>query len=118
MRLLFNRIKRLLGLRDRLADESDWYPADRRAAQWYSWLILCGYLTSLTTLVLAGAPIAIHMFAGAIDRFTGTSNVSARALTDSAVFLALNVSQVATTTWLAMRARAERRRARLEHVIS
>jgi hypothetical protein len=117
-RLLFNRMKRLLGLRDRLADESDWYPADRRAAQWYSWLILCGYLTSLTTLVLAGAPIAIHMFAGAIDRFTGTSKVSAGALTDSAVFLGLNVSQVATTTWLAMRARAERRRARLEHVIS
>jgi hypothetical protein len=117
MRMLINRIKRLVGLRGRLADESDWHPADRRAAQWYSWLILCGYLTSLTTLVFAGAPIAIHMFAGAIDRFTGTRTVSAGALTDSAVFLALNVSQVATTTWLAARARAERRRARLEHVI-
>jgi hypothetical protein len=117
MRMLVNRIKRLVGLRGRLADESDWHPADLRAAQWYSWLILCGYLTSLATLVVAGAPIAIHMFAGALGRFTGTRTVSAAQLTDSAVFLGLNVSQVATTTWLAARARAERRKARLRHVI-
>jgi hypothetical protein len=118
MQLLFNRVKRLLGLNSRLADESDWHPRDRRVARWYSYLILCGYLTSLTTLALAGAPVAIHMFAGAIGRFAGAGHASAGALTDSAVFLGLNVSQVAATTWLAMRARAARRRARLEHVIS
>jgi hypothetical protein len=118
MQMLVNRIKRRVGLRSRLADESDWHPADRRAAQWYSWLILCGYLASLATLVLAGAPIAIQMFSGAIGRFTGGNSVSARQLTDSAVFLGLNATQIASTTWLAIRARAQRRKARLEHVIS
>jgi len=118
MAMLTNRIKRLLRLHGRLADDSDWHPADRRAARWYSWLIVCGYLTSLSTLVLAVAPVTIHMFAGALGRFSGVRTVSAGQLADSTGFVGFNAAQVALTIWLAIRTRAQRRMARLQHVIS
>jgi hypothetical protein len=118
VRMLANRVRRLLRVRNRVADESDWHPADRRAARWYSWLIVFGYLTSLSTLVFSVAPATIHMFAGALGRFGGGSTVSGGQLADSIGFVGFNVAQVVITIWLAMRARAQRRRARLQHVIA
>lgn len=116
VRMLANRIRRLLRIRNGMADESDWHPADRRAGRWYSWLIIFGYLTSLSTLVFAVAPATIHMVAGALDRFSGRA-VSGGQLADSIGFVGFNAAQVVITIWLAMRARAQRRKARLQHVI-
>lgn len=98
------------------AAEPDSHPADRRAAPWYAGLIVVGYTVSIGTFVLAVAPVVYQMFAGALGRFFGTGTTSWDGLLDSVVFVALNVSQVLVTIWLAVRERRQRRQARLHHV--
>lgn len=103
--------------RKQLVDEAEWHPVDRRAARWYSWLILGGYTVSIATFLLAALPVVYQMFAGALGRLFG-SGAGWDGLLDSFVFVALNVQQVALTIWLAARERRQRRQARLEHVIN
>jgi hypothetical protein len=115
-RMLRHRFSRLLGLGRQPTDE--WHPADRRAAQWYSWLIVVGYAVSAAMIILVAAPIAYWMFSGALGRLTGGSRASGLQLLDSAVFLALNFQQVALTAWLTIREQRLRRKAKFRHVIS
>jgi hypothetical protein len=117
-RMLRHRFSRLLGRGRQPADEPDWHPADRRAAQWYSWLIVVGYAVSLAMIILVAAPIAYWMFSGALGRFIGDSRASGLQLLDSAVFLALNFQQVALTAWLTIREQRLRRKAKFRHVIA
>ncbi len=118
-RLLRNRVNRLLGRRDRLVDESDWHPVDRRAARWYSWLIVVGYTVSIGTLALAGIPIMYQIGSGVLDRFSGGDGVSAQQQLDAIVFGGFVLAQVIVLGWLMIRDRARRRRERqLHHVIS
>jgi len=114
-RMLRHRFSRLLGRGRQPAD--DWHPADRRAAQWYSWLIVVGYAVSAAMIILVAVPIAYRMFSGALGRLTGDSRASGPELLDSAVFLALNFQQVALTVWLAIREQRLRRKAKFRHVI-
>ncbi|MCW2879399.1 MAG: hypothetical protein JWQ95_3499 [Sphaerisporangium sp.] len=116
-RLLRNRVNRLLGRRDRIIDESDWHPVDRRVARWYSWLIVGGYTLSLTTFVLAVAPIVYQMVIGVLGRFTDTGATWAQLL-DSAVFTGFILLQLIVLGWLAVRDRYRRRERRLHHVIA
>ncbi|WCD84191.1 hypothetical protein KPP03845_100511 [Streptomyces xanthophaeus] len=117
VRLLRNRFLRLRGRTDKLADESQWHPVDRRAAGWYSWLIVAGYTVSLGTFVLALAPVLVQMVSGAIDRFGAGQQSSWTELLDSSAFLFLTFAQIALTVWIAARERVRARRSRTHHVI-
>ncbi|TDC64068.1 hypothetical protein E1258_09160 [Micromonospora sp. KC207] len=114
-RLLRNRVLAAVGRRERMADETQWHPVDRRAAGWYSWLIVAGYTFSLALFVVAVAPAIYRMFAGAIGRFSGSTGAQ---LIDSMLFLGLNLSQILLTVWLAVRERRQRRAQEFQHVIT
>ncbi len=116
-RLLTNRASRLLGRHDRIHDETLWHPVDRRAAQWYSWLIVAGYTFSIATFLIAVAPAVYRMFAGAITRLAGNATTGGETF-DSVVFLTLNLAQILLTVWLAVRERRQRQRAQFQHVIA
>ncbi|MEU2156214.1 hypothetical protein ABZ532_14555 [Streptomyces sp. NPDC019396] len=118
IRLLRNRLLRLLGRTDKLADESPWHPVDRRAARWYSWLIVVGYTVSLGTFVLALAPVLVRMVSGAVDRYGSGGHAGWVGLVDSSVFLLLTFGQLALTIWIAARERTRSRRSRTHHVIA
>lgn len=115
-RTLRNRVNRLLGRHDRVLDESRWHPRDRAVARWYSWLLLVGYAVSIGTLVLAVAPTAYRFLSGVFARFGGTGT-SAGELTDSVVFLALNLIQAVAIAALVIRDR-RRRPPTTSHVLS
>ncbi|WP_433496540.1 hypothetical protein ACQP1K_16195 [Sphaerimonospora sp. CA-214678] len=117
MRMLRNRVNRLLGRRHRLMDESDWHPVDRRVARWYSWLIVAGYTVSLTTFAVAIVPIVYRMFAGVLGRFTG-HGASWPELLDSLVFSGFILGQLVVLAWVAARERYRGRARRLDHVIA
>ncbi|MFG1900041.1 hypothetical protein [Micromonospora carbonacea] len=114
-RLLRNRVLAAVGRRDRMADETQWHPVDRRVARWYSWLVVAGYTFSLALFVVAVAPAIYRMFAGAIGRFSGSTGAQ---LIDSMLFLGLNLSQILFTVWLAARERRQRRAQKFQHVIA
>jgi hypothetical protein len=117
---LANRFNRLLGRRSRLLDESAWHPADRRAARWYSWLILIGYAVSVATLFLALGPVFLEMIRGAFLRFGGGRPADLLLDADSAIFLLLTLAQVALPLGMVVRDRLRRRRSESEliHVIA
>jgi hypothetical protein len=117
--MLRNRVNRLLGRRDRLADETDWHPADRRAARWYSWLIVVGYTASIATLALAGIPILYEFATGVLSRFLGGSGVSREQQLDAIVFGSVALLQILVLGCLIIRDRRKRRRERaLHHLIT
>jgi hypothetical protein len=118
-RMLRNRVNRLLGRRDRLVDETDWHPVDRRAARWYSWLIVAGYTMSIGTLVLAGLPILYEFTSGVLARFSGGAGVSPQQQLDAIVFGTAALLQILVFGWLMVRdRRRQRRERRLNHVIA
>ncbi|MFE4830975.1 hypothetical protein [Streptomyces sp. NPDC056672] len=102
-----NRYNRLRGRTDRLVDESVFAPADRKAAQWYSWVMLVGYAVMITSLVLAGLPTAYQFLSGVFGRLTG--DPATAELADSATLVALNVIQFGIVGVLAFRARKARK---------
>ncbi|WP_232533911.1 hypothetical protein [Plantactinospora sp. KBS50] len=116
-RLLRNRAMRLLRRPDRITDETQWHPVDRRAAGWYSWLIVAGYTFSATTFVVGVAPAVYQMFASSISRLLGGATTG-RQILDSAVFLGMNLGQIAFTVWLAVRERQQRKNEKFQHVIA
>jgi hypothetical protein len=110
-----NRFRRLFGRGE--TDESLLHPVDRQVARWYSWLVVVGYTASLTTFVLAGAPVAYRFATGVIGRITG-DGVPTALLLDSIVFGGVAIAQCAVLGWLMVRERAQTRRDRhLQHVI-
>ncbi|MGW6930003.1 hypothetical protein ACWGE0_08010 [Lentzea sp. NPDC054927] len=110
-----NRFRRLLGRSE--TDESVLHPVDRKVARWYSWLVVVGYTASLTTFVLAGAPVAYRFATGVIGRITG-DGVPTALLLDSIVFGGVAIAQCAVLGWLMVRERVQKRRdSRLQHVI-
>ncbi|MFG2877841.1 hypothetical protein ACGFYU_23050 [Streptomyces sp. NPDC048337] len=118
VRVLANRVNRLLGRTDRLTDESQWHPVDRRAARWYSWLLPIGYLVSLSTFVWGVGPVFLDMISASLDRFGAGHGSTWVQLIDAAVFLVLTFGQIAIALGLAARERLRSRRARLHHVIA
>jgi hypothetical protein len=84
--LIANRVNRLLGRRDRLRDERDWGPRDLRHARWYAPLLAIGYAWMLAILALVIVPLLWRFW-------------------DSALLLALTLSQLAVALALALRER-------------
>lgn len=107
--LLANRVNRLLGRRDRLVPEHLWHPRDRAVARWYAPLLVTGYALSLVVLVTVMLPLAWQFFGQAVSRvFLDEAGTSAQ-VWDSALLLALNLSQVVLAGVLALRARRRTR---------
>jgi hypothetical protein len=117
-RTLSNHFNRLLGRRAKLHDESKWHPVDRKVARWYSWLILAGYTISLTTFVIALAPLAIKMFTGVLSRFFADSAYSGLQVLDSAVFLTFSILPSAFVVLIALRDRRRRRESPQYHHVT
>jgi len=116
-RTLRNRANRLLRRPDRLIDETDWHPVDRRIARWYSWLILVGYSVSLCTTVFALAPVFLTMIVASFERF-GDGHTGVLRMLDACVFLLLTLTQFLLPIRIAVRDRARNRRVRAEHVVA
>lgn len=106
--VLRNRLRGLCG-RDRL-DVSGLHPRDLAVARWYSWLLVTGYTFSLGMLVWVAAPAAVRMFSMTLGRF-GTGAYSWHEIADSAVFVVLNLVQLAIVCHLALRSWRGRRSA-------
>lgn len=116
MRMVRNRVNRLLGRHHRLVDESTWHPADRRAARWYSWLVGVGYGVSFGTLVLVGAPTIGYIVTAIARRFTDGHPITWVQLLDSSVVLAFLTFQLAVVGLVVLKERRGRRH--LNHVIA
>jgi hypothetical protein len=115
LQMVRNRVRRLFGKSE--TDESALHPVDRKVARWYSWLVVVGYTASLTTFVLAGAPVLYRFATGVIGRLTGDGVPTAQLL-DSIVFGGVAIAQCAVLGWLMVRERVRARRdRRLHHVI-
>jgi hypothetical protein len=112
-----NRVNRLMGRHDRLIDDSKWHRADRKAARWYSWLIVVGYTVSLASFAFAAGPIAFEFSTGVVGRFTSVSRVSWEQLLDSAVVVGFSLVQMVVLTWLFIKERRREKR-QLHHVIA
>ncbi|GLW34289.1 hypothetical protein [Actinoplanes regularis] len=106
--MLRNRIWRLRRRPDRLVDSSAWHPRDVRAGRWYAALMVAGYGLSTLLLVVAVLPAAYHFISGVLGHLNGSAGV--RGVADAAVFLGLNLLQLALVVTLAVRARRSRRR--------
>ncbi|MFD7894510.1 hypothetical protein [Streptomyces sp. NPDC059743] len=113
VQVMKNRYHRLRGRTERIVDESAFAPADRKAAQWYSWVMLIGYAVMLTSVVVAGLPTAYRFLTGVFGRLTG--DAAAVELADSATLVALNVLQFGVVGVLAVRARRARK-STLRHI--
>lgn len=103
--LLRNAVRRMLGRP--LLDESRWHPTDRRAARWYVWLMVGGYLLTLVLFAEVALPVGYRFVAGVFDRFTEHAQFGQ--LLDSTLLLALTVGQLLAAGVIAAR---DRRRAR------
>lgn len=106
--VLANKVNMLLGRRDRLRDENQWHPTDRRVARWYAPLIVIGYLAMAMLLLLVMLPITWQFLSNAVDRVLGEASATGR-FWDSALLLTLTVSQLAVAVALALRDRRRQR---------
>jgi hypothetical protein len=106
--ILANRLNTLIGRRDRLRDERQWHPTDRRAARWYVPLLVAGYGAMTGSLLLVGLPVTWQFLRRAVSQVAGGAVTTGR-FWDSVVLLTLSISELAITVGLALR---ERRRQR------
>jgi hypothetical protein len=89
--LIANRVNGLLGRRHRLRDEAAFGTRDLRHARWYAPLLVVGYAWMLTVLALLLIPLLLRFW-------------------ESALLLALTLSQLAVALALALRERRADRR--------
>lgn len=104
-RILANRVRKLL--RRPPADESLLHPRDLVVGRWYSWLMLAGYVFSLTTLAVAIIPATWQILAITFERFI-RGGQSWGHIADSAIFLVLNLAQIVIILVVVLRSRRRR----------
>ena len=107
-RILANRFRRLAGRP--LADQSLLHPRDLAVGRWYSWLMLAGYVFSLTTLAVAIIPLTWQVLVIVFGRFIHGSQSWGQVL-DSVLFLALNLAQIIVILIVVLRSHWRRRTA-------
>jgi hypothetical protein len=103
--VLHNWYNRLLGRQPRPVDGSRWSQRELRHARWYAPLLLAGYAISTGTLVVAMIPAAARVLSLIYRRLVDPGQAGAGAVADAAVFLLLNLVQLAVVAVLARRAR-------------
>ncbi|MDG6105518.1 hypothetical protein Daura_13780 [Dactylosporangium aurantiacum] len=106
--LLHNRLWRLLGRTDRLADETRWDPRDAAAARWYAPLYAAGYAAMLAVLVSVALPLAWRFLGTAVAAVTDPAVPAAR-FWDALLFLAASAGQLVLAAALAVRDRRRNR---------
>ncbi|HEX8080815.1 MAG TPA: hypothetical protein VF557_11435 [Jatrophihabitans sp.] len=108
--VLSNAWRRLTG-RPTHHDPQSWHPRDRRAARWYSALMVLGYGFAIITLAAGVIPAAIRIFSEALGRFVGHGGDGNLGLVDSVVFLILSIGEVLLAVYLFRRERQNKRAA-------
>lgn len=107
--LLRNKLNAVLRRPERLLDEDQWHPRDRKLARWYAPLLVSGYAASTVVLIVIVLPVAWRFVESAAGRVFGGDAGTAE-FWDSAVILALTVSQLVIAGVLAVRELRQRRR--------
>lgn len=116
-RINSNRMWRLLRRTDKLTDEEELHPTDRRVGRWYSWLLILGYGFSLGTALAFGLPAALKVVQLMWDHVAHSTG--AGGVLDTVVFVLVNLAQGAFLGFLFLRERRRRRTAvKLQHVIA
>jgi hypothetical protein len=113
--VLRNRGNRLIGRSDRLEPEGSWPATDRRAARWYSWLMVAGYALSIATLVFVVVPALFQIALGLVEGLTGGDQDGFARLLDSSAFVFLVLVQITVALWIAWRDRHRHDRNTLVH---
>lgn len=103
--LIGNRVNRVLGRADRMVDEAEWHPRDRRAARWYAPLMVAGYAVAVGTTALVIVPLAWRFFGDALGRVLVSSGRSGAEVLDVAALLILNAAQPVAAVAVARRDR-------------
>ena len=112
--MLRNHVNRALRRRDRLADESQWYPRDRSVARWYCWLMAAGYVILSAVFISTALPVGIHVTELAVHEIITRSLVK---IFDAGIFLVLNFWEPVLAAFLAVLAyRRSRARAATQRV--
>ncbi|MFI9650629.1 hypothetical protein ACIHAA_30720 [Streptomyces sp. NPDC052040] len=106
MMLLKNRVRRLTGRPDRVVDEEQWTPRDRRVGNFYGPFIVLGYGALAGITVFVSVPVMREYFGIAWQAIT-SGHVNA-AFWDAAVSLCMNVAQVVALVVLSRRKRREK----------
>ncbi|MFB8166798.1 hypothetical protein [Kitasatospora purpeofusca] len=104
--VLRNTVRRVTGRTP--VDLEVHHPVDRRAARWYSWLMVVGYAFTLTMFAGVVVPTAYRLLHDVWLRMTGQGSTAARL--DSIVLLLLSLAQTAAVVVLAVRERRAARR--------
>ncbi|NUR62099.1 MAG: hypothetical protein HOV87_26070 [Catenulispora sp.] len=108
--VLRNRLMRVLRRPDKMVDPSTFRDRDRQVANWYSWLMMAGYVV-LTVIVLTTAiPSGIKVTEMALHKLG--SHLSPLNAADVFTFLVLNFFEPVIAGYLAYRAWRSRRRSR------
>ena len=104
--LLANRFWQLLRRPQRIRDEEQWTPRDRRVARWYAPVFVLGAIVLLALTVGGVLPVIVdclHLAAGAVvSRSHGTH------FWDAVVFIAMTVAQFGVYLYLLARRRDRR----------
>ncbi|NUP41696.1 MAG: hypothetical protein HOY76_32920 [Streptomyces sp.] len=108
--MMKNRIWRLLRVRHRIVDESQWTERDRKVGAYYGPFLVLGVCAFVAVTVYASIPVGIRYFTIAGEA-VGAGHVDAH-FWDSVVSLGFNAAQVAALVVLARRKRRAAGRAR------
>jgi hypothetical protein len=106
--VLRDRLRRALRRQAAVDRSTSPHPRDLAVARWYSWLLLVGWAASITLLVTAAVPTAVHMFSTVAGRLLGSGAQGGAGLADSIVFTLLNLSQIAILAVIVLRERRQR----------
>ncbi|MFJ3792818.1 hypothetical protein [Kitasatospora sp. NPDC090091] len=105
--VLRNAVRRVTGKPP--LDLSAHHPVDRRVARWYAWLMLVGYVFTLTMFAGVVVPTAYRMLHDMWLRLTGQASLGGRL--DSLALMLLSLGQTAAVVVLAARERRATRSA-------
>ena len=108
--MIRNQLNRLRRREDRMVDPQRWHPNDIRQARWYLPLYLLGYAFAAALFVMVLLPITWRFLHTALVA-TWHHDFTSVTFWDAAGLLALNGAQPAFAGVVALRERAQRRRA-------
>jgi hypothetical protein len=112
--LVLNRILRVIGRGDRVRAVDGWASRDLRVARWYAPFFAVGVAVMFAVWFLALIPVMTGMWHLASDAFH--QGISSARFWDATVFIAINAAQTGFFAYVALRNRAQGRRAdRLGH---
>jgi hypothetical protein len=106
--VLANKVNKLLGRHDRLRDENQWHPTDRKVARWYLPLLVLGYAAVSAMLLRFVLPIAWTFVSTAVERVLDGETATGE-FWDSALLLTLTITQLAIAGAVALRQRRRQR---------